>query len=275
MTDVAGQVQADRDERFTKLREPFQERIVPDRFTGMTVIVTGAGAGIGRATALRIAREGGIVIATDWSRERLDQLRREHDDLAIATAHGDVSDEQAVQRVVAASGDRIDGLANIAGIMDEFHPVHEVTDEIWERVFRVNITGMMRMMRAVVPKMLARHRGSIVNVASEAGLRGSAAGAAYTASKHAVVGLTRSSSVMYAPEGIRVNAVAPGGVETSIEAPMSSRMGMQRIGPYMQHVLPPAAQADELAAIITYLLSPDAPNISGAILPSDGGWSAI
>lgn len=253
----------------------FEERITPDRFARKTVIVTGAGSGIGLATALRIAREGGRVIAADVSADRLQALKDGHADLDLVTVQGDVSDETSVQAVVAAAGERIDGLANVAGIMDEFHPVHEVPDAIWERVMRINVDGVMRMTRAVIPPMLAAGRGSIVNVASEAGLRGSAAGAAYTTSKHAVVGLTRSCSVMYALQGIRTNAVVPGGVKTNIVATMSSAMGVARTGALMQANMPPVADAAELAAAITYLLSDDASNISGAILPSDGGWSAI
>lgn len=253
----------------------FEERITPDRFAGKTVIVTGAGSGIGLATALRVAREGGRVIATDVSAERLQALRDGHADLDLVTVQGDVSDETSVQAVVAAAGGRIDGLANVAGIMDEFHPVHEVPDAIWERVMRVNVDGVMRMTRAVIPSMLAAGKGSVVNVASEASLRGSAAGAAYTTSKHAVVGLTRSCSVMYALKGIRTNAVVPGGVRTNIVATMGSAMGAARAGALTQATMPPMADAAELAAAITYLLSDDATNVSGAILPSDGGWSAI
>ncbi|WP_210479446.1 SDR family NAD(P)-dependent oxidoreductase [Naasia sp. SYSU D00948] len=250
------------------------ERITPGRFTGQTVIVTGAGSGIGRATASRIAREGGRVIAVDISQERLDEFAGSIADADIVAVAGDITDDASVAAIVEAAGGQIDGLANVAGIMDDMTPVHEVTDRIWERVFAVNVTGTMKLMRAVVPGMLARGKGSIVNVSSEAGLRGSAAGAAYTASKHAVVGLTKSSAFMYTPSGIRVNAVAPGPVITNIEAKFASELGAQRVQQAMT-VLPTPVLPDQLAASITFLLSDDGVNVSGAILPSDGGWSAI
>lgn len=255
--------------------QPWTEVITPGRFDGQTVIVTGAGSGIGRATALRVAREGGRVIASDVSQPRLDALVDETKGLAVVPLAGDVSDEADVARIVAAAAGRVDALANVAGIMDNFTPVHEVTDEVWERVFRVNVTGIVRLTRAVVPLMLAAGYGAIVNITSEAGLRGSAAGVAYTASKHAVIGITKNSAVIYGPKGIRSNAVAPGGTITNIQATFGSQMAMERMGPLMQAVIPPPAQADQLAASITFLLSRDSTNINGAVLPSDSGWSAI
>ena len=108
-------------------------------------------------------------------------------------------------------------------------PIGELTDAVWKRVFSVNVDGTMKLMRAVVPTMLAQGIGSIVNTASEAALRGSAAGVAYTASKHAVVGLTKSTAFMYGPSGLRVNAVAPGPTITNIEASFASPLGAERV----------------------------------------------
>ncbi|TQL47003.1 NAD(P)-dependent dehydrogenase (short-subunit alcohol dehydrogenase family) [Homoserinimonas aerilata] len=254
-------------------RPEWVERIDAGRFTGKTVIVTGAGSGIGRATASRVAREGGHVIAVDISAERLAEFADELAGSNIVTVSGDISDDASVAAIIAAAGDRIDALANVAGIMDDMTPVGDVSDAVWDRVFRINVTGTMKLMRAVLPKMLPSATGSIVNVASEAALRGSAAGAAYTASKHAVVGLTKSSAYMYGPSGIRVNAVAPGPTITNIEANFGSPLGEERVRTGMA-IMPDAAEADALAASITWLLSDDSVNVNGVTVASDGGWSA-
>jgi NAD(P)-dependent dehydrogenase (short-subunit alcohol dehydrogenase family) len=254
-------------------RPEWVERLDQGRFAGKTVIVTGAGSGIGRATASRIAREGGRVVAVDVSQERLDEFVAEHEGADIVALVADITDDAKIAEIVGAAGDRIDGLANIAGIMDDMTPIGELTDAVWKRVFAVNVDGTMKLMRAVAPLMLAQGSGSIVNTASEAALRGSAAGVAYTASKHAVVGLTKSTAFMYGPSGLRVNAVAPGPTITNIEAKFASPLGAERVQLAMT-ILPDAAEAEALAASITFLLSDDGVNINGVVLASDGGWSA-
>jgi NAD(P)-dependent dehydrogenase (short-subunit alcohol dehydrogenase family) len=249
------------------------ERIVAGRFDGRTVIVTGAASGIGRATASRVAREGGRVVAVDLTEGGLATLVEDLAGLAVEAVPADITDPEHVARIVEVAGAQIDGLANVAGVTDDMTPLHEVSDAMWRRNFAVNVDGTFLLSRAVLPAMLAAGRGSIVNVASEAALRGSAAGVAYTAAKHAVVGITKSSAFMYGPSGIRVNAVAPGPTLTAMRPTVGSELGQQRIGA-AKALLPEIADPSQLAASITFLLSDDATNLSGAILPSDGGWSA-
>jgi NAD(P)-dependent dehydrogenase (short-subunit alcohol dehydrogenase family) len=253
--------------------EPWEEALTAGRFAGKTIIVTGAASGIGRATASRIAREGGRVVAVDISSERLDEFAASLPDADIVPVAGDITKQESVDAIVAAAGSTIHGLANVAGINDDFSPLHETEDAMWDRVLGVNLTGVFKLTRAVVPSMLAAHAGSIVNVASEAGLRGNASGNAYTVSKHGVIGLTRSAAFMYGREGIRVNAVAPGGVATGIPFPPHvSEWGSAKLRPYQMQI-PTLATAEQLAASITFLLSDDGVNINGAVLASDGGWS--
>ncbi|MCT9820914.1 SDR family oxidoreductase [Microbacterium sp. W1N] len=249
------------------------EKITAGRFAGQTVVVTGAASGIGRATAARVAREGGRVVAVDVSADKLAEFAASLPEADIVTVAGDITRQESIDEIVAAAGERIDALANVAGINDDFSPLHETTDAMWDRVMGVNVTGAFKLTRAVLPAMIAAGRGSVVNIASEAGLRGSASGNAYTTSKHAVVGLTRSAAFMYGPHGIRVNAVAPGGVATGIPFPPHvSEAGSARLQPF-QSAIPTLATAEQLAASITFLLSDDGVNLNGVILPSDGGWS--
>lgn len=254
--------------------EPYVEKPVEGRFEGQTVVVTGAGSGIGRATALRIAKEGARVVAADFNEDALKALKDEYPDLDIVTVRADITSQEDVNSVADACNGVCHGLANVAGIMDKFCPIGEVSDELWDKVFAVNVGGTMKMTKAILPMMLGQGKGNIVNVASLAGITGAAAGAAYTASKWAVVGMTKNTAHMYAPYHIRVNAVAPGGVKTNIGVEFGSELALHRIAPRMQVNAARMAEPEELAASIAYLLSPDSPNITGAVLTSDGGWSA-
>lgn len=246
-----------------------------DRFAGKTVIVTGAGSGIGRATAVRIAHEGGRVIGTDVDGDRLAKLTAELDGRDVRTVTGDISDAAVIGSILAAAGDTVHGLANVAGIMDGFLPPAEIDDETWDRVMAVNVTAPMRLTRAVLPGMLAAGGGSIVNVASEAAIKASTSGVAYTASKHALAGFTKSVAFFYGPQGIRANAVAPGPVITNITGGMKSEFAGKRVGPIIAATLPTPVQPEQLASAITWLLSADSANVNGVLLPSDGGWSTV
>lgn len=244
------------------------------RFTGRTVIVTGAGSGIGWATAQILARAGATVVANDVAEDRLHDLIADLGDFDLRVVTGDLTQEATVGELLRAAEGRVDVLANIAGVMDGVVPADEVDDATWQRIFDINVTAVLRTTRAVIPLMRSRSSGAIVNIASEAALRGSVGGAAYTASKHAVVGLTKSCAVMYGPQGIRTNAVAPGAVVTGLDMSVKSEYGPGRVGPIMQATMSPPASAEQIASTVAWLASDAAANINGVVLASDGGWSA-
>jgi NAD(P)-dependent dehydrogenase (short-subunit alcohol dehydrogenase family) len=248
------------------------------RHTGKISLVTGAGSGIGRATVFALARAGAVIIAGDINADAVNETLAEASESGakLEAAHLDVTNQADVDRVVADAlrrHGRIDILANVAGILDGFLPAAEVDDATWSRVMDVNVTGFLRTARAVLPSMLEHQSGAIVNVASEAGLRGGLAGVAYTASKHAVVGLTKSIAWHYGRQGVRCNAVCPGSVATNISLTSRSELGSERNGA-VGSLSPGRAQPEQIAAAISWLGSSEADNLNGAIVPVDCGWAA-
>lgn len=245
------------------------------RHAGAIALVTGAASGIGRATAERLSGEGATVIATDFNGEGLESLAADHP--GITTVQGDLGEAAFVTDLVARAEavGPVGIVANVAGIMDHFVPVTELDDDMWERVFNVNVTAQMRVCRAMIPRMAGRGGGSIVNVASVAGLGGSGAGASYTASKHASIGLTRHIAFTYGPEAIRCNAVCPGGVETNIGTTAAPTV-MWAFERHMKGIAlgERTAQPEEIATAISWLASDEAANVNGLIMAVDGGWKS-
>ena len=246
------------------------------RHSGKVAIVTGAGSGIGRATAVRLAQEGAQVVGCDVNAKALDETRAtlEKAGLTANLLVADVTKQADIDRLVAAAGPSVTILANVAGIMDHFVPLGDLTDDLWNRVLDVNLTGVMRLTRAVLPVMEGAGGGAIVTVASEASLGAGAAGVAYTTSKHAVIGLVKSVAYFYGPKKIRSNAVLPGPVATAIGASAAPQVpwAMERAMLSMA-TMPPPAEPDQIATVISWLASEEASNVNGALVTSDSGWS--
>ena len=250
------------------------------RHAAKVAIVTGAGSGIGLATVVRLAREGAIVVATDIDDQRLDEaLELVRVAGAEATAVvADIGLQADVDRLVDETLQlhrRVDILVNNAGINDNFLPAHVVDDATWDRVMTVNVRGPLMLCRRLPPRMVEWRSGAIINVASVGGLRGGTSGVAYTTSKHAIVGMSRSIAWYYATDGVRCNAVCPGGVQTNIGATSVPRdpAHLERLGP-IHAAGRRIAQPDEVATLISWLASEEASNVNGAVIPVDGGWSA-
>jgi NAD(P)-dependent dehydrogenase (short-subunit alcohol dehydrogenase family) len=245
------------------------------RHAATVALVTGAASGIGRATALRLAGEGALVVATDGNVARLAELDVEN--AGITAVAGDLLDGAFITELVAAAEavGPVGILANVAGIMDHFIPVTELDDELWHKVLGVNVTAPMQLCRAIIPLMAGRGGGAIVNVSSVAGLGGSGAGAAYVSSKHAVIGLTKNIAFTYGPQGIRCNVVCPGDTETNIgdtAAPTSDWAFDRQLASIA--LSPRKAKPDEIAAAISWLASNEASNVNGIAMSVDGGWKA-
>ncbi|WP_332646510.1 SDR family oxidoreductase [Lysinibacillus sp. 54212] len=250
------------------------------RLQDKVAVVTGAASGMGKAIAILYAKEGAKVVVSDLTLEGAGATVAEITEFGgIATAvAADVSNEADVHRLIKAalnSYGTLDILVNNAGIMDNFAPVGDVKDELWEKVFAVNVTGIMRTTRQAMPIFLEKNSGIIVNIASVGGLYGSRAGAAYTAAKHAVVGLTKNTGFQYADRGIRCNAIAPGGVNTNIGAsfrdPNMAGMEKAMAGASFN---PRNGEPEDIARIALFLASEDAAFVNGIVVTADAGWTA-
>jgi NAD(P)-dependent dehydrogenase (short-subunit alcohol dehydrogenase family) len=239
---------------------------------GDVVVVTGAGSGLGRAVSRMLAESGRTVAALDLvidaARATCESVGRD-----AAAFEVDVSDESSVAAAVAAVADRLgtpSALVNAAAVQ-QFGHSHTFDFAVWSRIVGVNLSGTFLMCRAVLPHLLASGGGSIVNIASTAALSGIPYDAAYCAAKGGVVQLTRSLAIEYSERNIRVNAVAPGGMQTPmLHVPLPDDASPALLGRIRRSMLG-VAEPDDVANMVRFLLSEEAARITGATMVVDGG----
>ena len=249
------------------------------RLKDKVALVTGASSGMGHEIARLFAGEGASVVVVARRKDRLtalvDQITA-NGGKAVAVA-GDVTREEDVRnavRTAVTTYGRLDIVINNAGLMDRMDPVADLDDDIWNAVIGVNLTGPMRFFRAAIPEMEKAGGGAFVTVASVGGICGGRAGAAYTASKHGVVGLAKNVAYAYARKGIRSNVIAPGGVSTEILTGKDLNEEGAKIYAAGMATNPRMGEPMEVARLALFLASDEASLVNGAVVTADAGWTA-
>lgn len=251
-----------------------------NRIKDQVAIVTGAASGMGKEISLLFGKEGGKVVVADLKLETAQLVSDEINNnggISFAIV-ADVTKEEDVQNLIDKTVETygtLDILVNNAGIMDNFEPIEAVTDDRWLKIMEVNAMGAVRTIRKAIGIFKEKQHGIIINIASAGGLHGSRAGVIYTASKHALVGITKNVGFQYANLGIRCNAIAPGAVNTNIGstiyAPNEFGMGRAMAGMSLN---PRVGEPSEIAKVALFLASDDASFVNATTVVVDGGWTA-
>lgn len=252
------------------------------KLQGKTAVVTGAGAGMGKAIAILFAEEGANVIAADINEGSVNEVAKEITDKGgkVKAVVANMASQEDIDRMMNAAVEEfgsVDVLVNNAGIMDNFKTVDEVDDELWDRIISVNLTGPFKAARAALRIMNGQENGGvIINNASVGGLFGSRGGAAYVASKHGLIGLTKNIAATHGTFGkVRANAIAPGGVKTNIGNTITdpSPLGYKALAAAGGEGAP-MGESVEIARLALFLASDDSSFVNGAIITADGGWTS-
>lgn len=249
------------------------------RLKDKVAIVTGCGSGIGEATAKMFAAEGAKVVGVDINQEAIDKVVGEIQEaggtsLGVKTDVSNSTEVQAMIDKVVEEYGGVDVLFNNAGIMDNFVTVADLSEELWAKILAVNLTGPFLTSRAALKVMLEQQRGVIINNASVGGLFGVRGGAAYTVSKHGLIGMTKNIGAVYGDQGIRCVAIAPGGVNTNIALTIDNPdpLGAEKLAKGVGAA--PMANPKQIASVALFLASEDASFVNGTVVVADGGWTA-
>jgi|SRR5690625_1758540 len=250
------------------------------RLQDKVAIITGSAAGIGKSIALRYADEGAKVVIADYNEEALQQTVEELTS-AGHESHGikvNVAINQDIENMVDNTIHKfrkIDILVNNAGVGDNMQAAAHVKDETWDRVMSINLNGLMYSLRKTIPYFIDNGGGTIVNMASISGLTGGRGGLAYTAAKHAIVGMTKNVASQYGQQNIRCNAIATAHVQTQFSTMMTDvdEFGMKTAIRGV-NLLPRPATVEEISNIALFLASEESSYINGVALAADAGWSA-
>lgn len=250
------------------------------RFQDRTIVVTGGASGIGRSTVERALTEGAAIVAVDQNAEQLAALKAATGSDALTTLAGDVSDAAIAaegMRLAQAFGRPVKGLVTAAGISISGTALGDIEEAAWDDIFRVNVRASWSWLKAALPAFEAAGGGSTVLIASQLAFGGGALNAAYIASKGAIVSLAKTAALELADEGIRVNAVAPGAIDTPLFRRSMSRQADPAAAEARsrgRHAMKRFGRAEEIASPILYLLSDEASFVTGHTLLADGGWTA-
>ena len=244
------------------------------QFQEKVVFITGAASGIGYAQATEFLQNGANVFGFDQDEDGLQQLQTIFGE-AFQYSSGSVKDRKQVQHAIQKAINtfqKIDILLNTAGVLDDFSKTLETDELLWNHIMDTNVKGTFLTTNAVLPYMLRQQKGVIINMASIAGLIPGGGGAAYTASKHAIVGYTKQLDFDYCREGIRVNAIAPGAIQTPMNA--KDFEGEGEMAQWVANETPAGrwAKPEEVAYLTLFIASDMADYMHGNIIPLDGGW---